>query len=253
MALTRISTLNLFAPLAPPWLLTSLDQNSAFETSAFNDASLGWSNGPLVDSGSANNYNVTCSYGSPSSYNPGMQIAFIPGNTNTGSSTMTVAVLGALVIQTPAGNPLLGGEIVQNRACLLMVNASSTAFLIVGPCPAIANFGSVAVNQTLECAGCTSVFAYAAFTASGKVITFNHLAAGVPVTVGFLNSSGGSASFAIGANNPAGTSYTGVTTVPGGGIGAGVNILTGAGSFTLGNNQYRMFSGQSLGLTLFLT
>jgi len=253
MALTRISTLNLFAPLAPPWLLTSLDQNSAFETSAFNDASLGWSNGPLADAGSANNYNVTCSYGSPSSYNPGMQISFIPANTNTGPSTMTVAVLGALAIQTPAGNALLGGEIVQNRACLLMVNASSTAFLIVGSCPAIGNFGSSAVSVSLECAGCTSVSVNITFTASSKFIQLSHLAQGVPVTIALGNSSGGSGTFALASTNPAGVSYTQILIVPAGGIGALVNIISGTGIITIPNTQYRIMSGQASGANLWLT
>lgn len=121
---SRIASLTDFASLAPPWQLSQLDQNSTNITSFANDSSLGYVNAISTDSGSANNYSVACVFGTPSAYNAGMYIAFIPANTNNGASVITVSPLGSLSIVDSSGNALQAGEIQLGRLCVLICMGS---------------------------------------------------------------------------------------------------------------------------------
>jgi len=125
MALSRVASLTDFAALAPPWMLSQLDQNTTNIAAAFNDASLGYVNAIATDTGTANNYAVTCVYGTPSAYNAGFTIAFIPANTNTGASVITVSPLGSLSIVDVNGNTLQAGAIQSGRLCALICMGSS--------------------------------------------------------------------------------------------------------------------------------
>jgi hypothetical protein len=107
----RVVTPNLFAPTPPNWNLQLLDANASNAAGAINDSSLGSVNGPLTDTGSANNYQVTCNYGTPSALNNGMTVFFIPANTNTGPSTLTVSPLSSASIVSTSGSALVGGEL----------------------------------------------------------------------------------------------------------------------------------------------
>jgi hypothetical protein len=122
---SRIGSLTDFAPLAPPWQLTQLDQNTTNIAAAFNDASLGYVNAIATDTGSANNYAVTCGFGTPSAYNAGFTVAFVPANTNTGASTITVSPLGSLSIVDVNGNALQAGAIQSGRLCALICMGST--------------------------------------------------------------------------------------------------------------------------------
>ncbi len=66
-----------------------------------------------TDSGSANNYILTGinQFKSPSAYVQGMRIAFIPSNTNTGTSTVDVVTLGSTPLVDYFGAPFIGGEL----------------------------------------------------------------------------------------------------------------------------------------------
>lgn len=115
---SRIGTLTNFAPLSPPWQLPALDTNSGNIVAAFNDSSLGYVNAIATDNGTANNYLVTLPYGSPLGYNQGMTVVFIPANSNTGSSSITVSPLGSVSILTTLGgalpaNAIIAGSVVQ--------------------------------------------------------------------------------------------------------------------------------------------
>jgi hypothetical protein len=122
---------NTFAGTSPPWPLASLDQNNVnFFQGTFNDASLGWVNGVPADTGTANLYSVTLPFGAPSSYNAGMTVVFTPANTNTGSSTITVAPLGSILIKTAFGNALVGGELPAGVTVMLVCDG--TAMRIMG-------------------------------------------------------------------------------------------------------------------------
>jgi hypothetical protein len=90
---------------------TYFDANWNNPVNALNDSSLGYVNAIATDAGSANNYVVVCPFGTPSGYNPGMTVAFIAANSNTGASTLTVNPLVAAAILDVTGNPLTGGEI----------------------------------------------------------------------------------------------------------------------------------------------
>lgn len=106
----RIGTLNTFASLTTDAVL-AIDFNTNAISAAFNDSSLGWSNGIATDTGSANNYIVASVFGTASNYNSGMLIAFLPANTNTGASTITVDTRPAVSILDYAGNQVLPGAI----------------------------------------------------------------------------------------------------------------------------------------------
>lgn len=107
----RVVAPNLFAPNPPNWSLQLLDANANNATGAINDSSLGSVNGPLADTGGVNNYQVTCTYGSPSALNNGMTVFFTPANTNTGPSTLTVSPLSSAPIVSTSSTALAGGEL----------------------------------------------------------------------------------------------------------------------------------------------
>jgi hypothetical protein len=240
----RIPNPNLFAGLSPPWLLTSLDANSGFFQGGFNDSSLGWVNGIPIDTGSANIYTVALPFGSPTAYQDGMCIAFIPSNTNTGASTLTVSPLGSAAILNPAGIALQGGELPANRAVTLVYkSASPTGFRIIGPCPLSLNLQAQTGNITIECAGYTSIVIQAAWTSgSNPVTTLAHLAQGVPVFIELTNNIGSSQSFGLGGTNPAGTAFTGFLGLTSGSANGAANSSLPAG--TVINNTFAIsFTG----------
>lgn len=107
----RVVNPNLFAPNPPNWSLVQLDANASNAVNAINDSSLGFVNGPLADTGSANNYQVACNYGTPSALNNGMTVFFTPANTNTGASTLTVSPLSSAPIVSTSSTALVGGEL----------------------------------------------------------------------------------------------------------------------------------------------
>jgi hypothetical protein len=126
----RLANPNTFAGTSPNWSLALLDANATGAQGAINDSSLGFVNGPLTDSGTANAYSVTCSYGTPSAYNNGMTVFFNPANTNTGASTLTVSPLGSLAIVRADGTACTGGEILAGQTT--QVVCDGTAFRIAG-------------------------------------------------------------------------------------------------------------------------
>lgn len=127
----RVGTFNTFAGSAPPWSLPNLDANFSSIATAFNDASLGYNNYIGTDTGGANAYIVSCTFGAPTTYNVGMTLTFKPANTNTGASTINVNALGTMPIQHGDGTACIGGEIQAGKNISLIYNG--TAFQIQGP------------------------------------------------------------------------------------------------------------------------
>lgn len=125
----RVAALTTFATTAPPWSLALLDANFSALFAAANDSSLGWANGVPTDSGSVNNYVVALPYGAPTAYNPGFSVTFIPLNSNTGPSNISVAGLGSVPIVDVFGNPLMAGYLVAGKAAQIQYTGTNFRLL----------------------------------------------------------------------------------------------------------------------------
>jgi hypothetical protein len=132
MSTPRIASPNLFAGLAPPWILANLDANSSAVQGALNDSSLGYTNFVGTDTGIANAYSVTLPFGTPSAYKAGMSVVFTAANSNTGSSTMTVSPLGAVSIIEAGGGALQAGDIQGGATYALVYNGTQFVLLNSG-------------------------------------------------------------------------------------------------------------------------
>lgn len=124
----RITSYNTFASLTTASTV-NLDQNFTYTASGFEDSSLGWNNLVTVDSGSANNYVVTLPYGAPSNYNVGFLVEFIPANSNTGASNITISPLGSATIVDSFGNMLFAGAIVAGKLCQIVYTGTNFRLL----------------------------------------------------------------------------------------------------------------------------
>jgi hypothetical protein len=195
----RLNAPNQFETLAPPWLLTSLDANATQNQAAWNDSSLGFVNGIAADTGSSNNYQVTLPFGSPSAYNPGMTVSFVPANTNTGASTLTVSPLGSSAILTPAGIALNGGEISAGKMLTGQYsNIAPVGLYIMGQCSGNFTGTSASGTQTFNCAGYTSVSIVKQVTAAGAcVVLMQNAAPGMQFLIIFQNASGSGQNYGI--------------------------------------------------------
>lgn len=80
-----------------------------------------------IDSGSANAYalSLPSPFKAPVAYHSGMIIRFVPGNTNTGASTVNVASIGVKSIVTPQLVTLTGGELIKGVIYTLIYNGAS--------------------------------------------------------------------------------------------------------------------------------
>lgn len=87
-----------------------------------------------VDTGIVNAYilNFAASF---SAYADGIQITWIPANTNTGTSTINVNNLGVVNIVNPNGTALVAGEIVANQPAQILFKAG--AFQLITPATTI--------------------------------------------------------------------------------------------------------------------
>lgn len=228
--------------------ITRWSDNYNFLNNQINDSGIGFTS-YAIDTGTVNNYVATLA-SPPIAYETGMNVALNVANTNTGASVINFNSLGNVAVVTSAGNPLLGGELTKSMMAFLVFDGTSFRVLNHG---VAANIGPTGANPTVECAGCSRVMANVTFTGAGRVLTLNHLAQSVPVTIYIGNSVGSTVAFALGATQSNGTVFGAIWTVLAGGVGAPTNILNGAGSFTMANGQNRIFSGQALGNALFLT
>lgn len=216
--------------LAPDWLLVSFDSNWNLPVNALNDSSLGYVNYAGTDTGSANIYACSLALGSPTAYQQGFFLAFLPAHTNTGASTMTVSPLGSIPILHLDGTALTGGEmtagVVQTMVC------NGTAFLLLGPTSTITAssiaallngaallfntslqyvgkpLGTVTTNQSVDCANASGVVVSMSTATSGLNLTLTHLATGVPVTIFVQNTAGGLITLGIQATTPANANMT---------------------------------------------
>ena len=224
----RLNAPNQFETLAPPWVLSQLDTNFTQNQSAWNDSSLGFMNGLPTDTGSANAYAITLPLGVPTSYRAGMCVSFIPANSNTGASTVTVSPLGSAAIVNPANIALQGGEIAANRRLDLIHDG--TNFRIAGPCPLSFNTSTASTSLSVECAGYTRVAIVVTFNIAGTgfTLTLSHLAQGVGVTVVLFNTSGSNKGILLAATNPAGTAFSTISGFASGTVNgnAGVNLIS---------------------------
>jgi hypothetical protein len=250
----RLNAPNQFETLSPPWILSQLDANATQNQAAWNDSSLGFMNGLPTDTGSANAYLITLTLGVPSSYRAGMCASFIPANSNTGPSTLTVSPLGSAAIVNPSNIALNGGEIIANRKVDLIHDG--TSFRMIGTCPLNTVAGGLSGNTAIECAGFTSVTAYLTWTGGAAMaVSLNHLAQGVPVNIVALNNIGAAHAFLMSATDPAGNAFTLINAIPSATAGVGVgftNLL--AGGTTINNGIGIKLSGAAPApLTLFLS
>lgn len=115
MARNTITLPNTFAtaPAAPATeSSTLLDQNYSALLAGFTDSSNGYVNA-YADSGVANTYAVTIPAGiAPSGYTNGFTVVFMPGNSNSGASTLNINSLGSVPLVTASGGALATGAIV---------------------------------------------------------------------------------------------------------------------------------------------
>lgn len=94
-----------------------------------------------VDTGSANAYllNFTASF---TAYADGIQITWIPANTNTGASTINVNGLGVVNIVNPDGSALTARQLIANQPAQILFKAG--AFELITP--------AVVLNNSFNCA-----------------------------------------------------------------------------------------------------
>jgi hypothetical protein len=74
-----------------------------------------------ADSGTVNNYLLSsiAPMKSIKNYQEGMTLRFLPINTNTGATTINVNSIGSVAVVDSNGNPLVGGEIIEDRECTI--------------------------------------------------------------------------------------------------------------------------------------
>lgn len=96
-----------------------------------------------VDTGSVNAYvlNFTANF---TAYTDGIQITWIPTNTNTGASTINVNGIGVVSIVNPDGSALLPTEIVANQPAQILFKAGVFELIT----PAITVYGSFTATWT---------------------------------------------------------------------------------------------------------
>lgn len=193
----RVIPFNTFASLTTA-LASNLDANFAAVTTSFNDASLGYTNAIATDTGSANNYIVTCPFGSPTAYNPGMTVVFLPANTNTGSSTITVNPLSSVPIVDAGGNPLPAGAIQVGIQAVAYFISGAFRLLTFSPGNLVSNQVNSATGTTtltLNVSGASQITVTldtsAGPSASVTVLLFQNVARGARInvvwTIGFSN------------------------------------------------------------------
>jgi hypothetical protein len=233
----RIGTFPTFANLAPPWSLPTLDANFVSVNTAFNDSSLGFVNATATDTGTANNYVVTLPFGTPSTYNQGMTVAFVPLNSNTGSSNITVNPLGSVSILDASGNALATGAM--TAGALVTMVFVGTAFRLItssagGRLVYTNNVtASPPVTITINCLGFSSVSVYISLKAAANgTFTFalTNLAAGTPIDI-LINVNTISQIAKWTASTPSAIAYTAISAIygfdnapPGGNF--NVNLIT---------------------------
>ena len=86
----------------------------------------------MEDSGAADAYiidPIANGFG-PEAYNDGMRFRFIPGNDNTGASTVDVGGLGAKDIKTPEGNDPIIGDILAGISITIEYDLAGDKFVI---------------------------------------------------------------------------------------------------------------------------
>jgi hypothetical protein len=199
---SRIGSLTQFAPLSPPWQLTQLDANFTAGVTAFNDSSLGYSNAISIDTGTANNYIVSLPFGSPTGYNQGMLVVFIPANSNSGASTITVSPLGSAPITDLNGNALSAGLLVAAQVAVLVYIGTSfrltnsTQFNVKNQ-----DYGVFSTNNaSLDCTGFSRVNVSIQYIGSGDfTLTLNNLGIGTYVTWNAINNTAGQRHFIMAA------------------------------------------------------
>jgi hypothetical protein len=149
-----------------------------------------------ADTGVANYYQVTLA--SPLvSYAAGMALYFIPSNTNTGPSTLSVSInggasyLGAVGIVNPGLVPLSAGQLVAGNVYFVLYSAG--VFLLTTPIGSTGSVSVASVNVTGSTAPLNGIFEPATNTvgiaangvnqlnvSSGEVNVLNSLAVGAP-------------------------------------------------------------------------
>lgn len=96
-----------------------------------------------TESGSANAYVLTTSY-TLTAFSLGQELVFIPGNTNTGPSTLNPDTLGTKAILRPDGSALQAGDLTAGN--IYVVRYNGTAYQLVGFSDAAASAAAAAAS-----------------------------------------------------------------------------------------------------------
>jgi hypothetical protein len=200
---------------AGPIPLSNLDASFLTVYGGVNDSSNGYVN-YAADIGTANNYQVTIAPVA-SGYSPGMTVAFLALNANTGASTLTVGAIGSIAIVDVQGNPLKIGAIISGQVSVVVYNG--TSFVLTYRYQFGLDQGWT-VNQNIDCSGVSSVGLSGNLAADITITLTNITNRGLPIFCSFFNVSGATRLLKIAASAPFNSSSiarfiaaTGVVTV----------------------------------------
>jgi hypothetical protein len=176
-----------------------------------------------------------------------MTVAFVPLNSNTGASNITVNPLGSVSVLDPSGNALVSGAFVAGTMATLIFVGTAFRLVTTGIGGKLVYTNNVTasppVTTTINCLGYSSVLIYLSLVsapASG-IYTFalSNLANGTPIDVA-INPRGSSQVLKWTAATPSSVSYAPINALYSGGASPGFNTnLIGAGDSATNQILYR--------------
>jgi hypothetical protein len=171
--------------------LSLLDGSFSTVYGGVNDSSNGFVNYAL-DIGTANNYQVTIAPVA-SGYAPGMTVAFVALNANTGGSTLTVGTLGSIAINDIQGNPLRAGAIAAGQIVVVVYTGAVFMLTYRYPLNISTTFGGV---SNVSASGVSSLSVNSTISAT-TTITIGAAVPGIPMMFLVQNVSGATQAIAI--------------------------------------------------------
>lgn len=158
------------------------------------------------------------------------------GWVNTKNTVFAFGTLGEKLPTLIGVRPMLSAAVTNPILVSLHAMAVSDAPAVA---PVMAEFNAVTTNQTVNCAGASSVCITFVFTAA-VTLSLTNLPFGIPVCVRVQNNTAGALTFNLTATDPTGTAYANVQAFHNGGLG---NLVVG---LSIAANAFQCFSGGSL-------